>query len=143
MNQPTAGPLASHKLDAISAALGDHMQTILVVEDEPLVRLHVCSTLEEEGYTVLEAGCADAAIRLLTENDAVGVMLTDVRLPGRLDGLQLAQEVGQRWPAVGVVISSGLSEVDLQMPAGVTLLRKPFGVGALLNACHNAAVPAA
>jgi CheY-like chemotaxis protein len=90
MNQPTAGPLASHRLDAISVASGDHMQTILVVEDEPLVRLHVCSTLEEEGYTVLEAGCADAAIRHLTENDAVGVMLTDVRLPGRLDGLQLA-----------------------------------------------------
>lgn len=139
MNSPSARPLGQPGLGRGYVASGGEMQTILVVEDEPLVRLHMCSALEEEGYIVLQAGRADAAISLLESNITVGVLITDVRLPGGCDGIQLAQEVGHRWPDVGIVVSSGLSDGDLEAPNGVTFLRKPFGVGALLKACNDAA----
>lgn len=114
------------------------MQTILVVEDDPLVRLHVCGALEEEGYCVVQAGRGDEALDALAANDAVSLIVSDVRLPGEFDGVQLVQEAKQRRPDLGVVIASGLGEGDLQLPEGVRLLRKPFGIGALLAACREA-----
>lgn len=119
------------------------MQTILVVEDDPLVRLHVCGALEDEGYRVVQAGRGDEALDLLAANDAVSLIVSDVRLPGHVDGVQLVREAKQQRPDLGVVIASGLGEGELQLPDGVTLLRKPFGIGALLAACRKAALLAA
>lgn len=81
--------------------------TILLAEDEILVRLMVADELRAEGYTVVEAANADEALTVLRSNSAVDLLITDVRMPGTLDGLGLARLVRAEYPATKVVIASG------------------------------------
>ena len=73
-------------------------RTILVVEDETLIRLLAADSLEESGYRVLEAADATEALRILEEHDEVDVLFTDVNMPGPLDGLDLAGMMHDRRP---------------------------------------------
>ena len=73
--------------------MGVGKRTILIVEDEALVRVIGSDALEDAGYDVLEAASADEALRLLDANDDVRLLFTDIRMPGKLDGLQLANLV--------------------------------------------------
>ena len=72
--------------------------TILVVEDEVLVRLNVVESLEELGYLVLQAANAADAITLLERRPDIRIVFTDVQMPGTVDGLMLADVVSKRWP---------------------------------------------
>ena len=81
--------------------------TILIVEDEALIRMVSADMLLEAGFDALEAGDADEAVAVLQEASQIEVMFTDVRMPGRIDGLQLAALVHQRWPAIGLLVTSG------------------------------------
>ena len=69
---------------------------VLVVEDEVLVRMIVAEVLSEAGFTVLESASADAALTVLETRRDVQVLVTDVNMPGSLDGLGLAQIVVDR-----------------------------------------------
>ena len=80
---------------------------VLVVEDEPLLRLVNVDMLSDAGFEVLEAGDADEALRLLEETADIRVVFTDVDMPGRIDGFALAARIGARWPEIGVVVTSG------------------------------------
>ena len=81
---------------------------VLVVEDEPLVRMTAVDELEEAGFHVLEAANADVALAVLeAHSDEVQVLFTDVNLPGSMDGMVLAERVSQRWPHIRLLISSG------------------------------------
>jgi CheY-like chemotaxis protein len=80
---------------------------VLVVEDETIVRMIGSDALEDAGYEVLDAGSADEALRLLDSTDDVAVLFTDVRMPGSMDGLELASLVHARWPAIKILITSG------------------------------------
>lgn len=80
---------------------------ILIVEDEMIVRLIGTDTLSDAGYDVLEAGTADEALQILERHGAVEVLFTDIRMPGSMDGLELARVVHARWPAVKILITSG------------------------------------
>ncbi|WP_425286904.1 response regulator [Microvirga vignae] len=81
---------------------------VLVVEDEPLVRMTAADELEEAGFQVLEAANADVALIVLEARSAeVQVLFTDVDMPGAMDGLALADEVHRRWPHILLLISSG------------------------------------
>lgn len=77
-------------------------RTILVVDDEPLIRMTLTAFFEDKGYTVLEAECADAAIATLERNPAVRVVVTDVQMPGSMDGVKLAQFYPRSMAAHGV-----------------------------------------
>jgi NO-binding membrane sensor protein with MHYT domain/CheY-like chemotaxis protein len=109
------------------APLGGN-ERILVVEDEPAVRAIVGEQLRSLGYDVQLAGDADQALALL-RNHRFDLMLTDVVMPGRLNGKGLADEVGRSWPGVRVVFMSGYSENALlndgRLDNGVMLLPKP------------------
>jgi CheY-like chemotaxis protein len=84
---------------------------VLVVEDEPLVRMTAADELDEAGFQVLEATNADEALALLEEHaDKVQVLFTDVDMPGSMNGMALAQQVYERWPHVLLLISSGYSQ---------------------------------
>lgn len=142
VNLPRALSLSS-RYGFESRRNGGSVTTILVVEDDPLVRLHVCGVLEDDGYQVVATGRAEIALQHLASNDTIGLVLTDVRLPGAMDGLRLASDIRERWPDMPIILNSGLSEADLRAPAGVRFLRKPFGINALLKVCGEAVLQVA
>lgn len=80
---------------------------VLVVEDDPLVRAMAVDALEDEGFEVLEAPSADYAASLLEARRDIGVVFTDVTMPGALNGFDLARLVRRTYPQVHVLISSG------------------------------------
>lgn len=78
---------------------------VLLVEDEPLVRMTAADELDEAGFQVLEAKNADEALTLLeAHSDEVQVLFTDVDMLGSMDGMALAERVYQRWPHVLLLI---------------------------------------
>jgi two-component system, response regulator PdtaR len=107
---------------------------ILVVEDEPLIRLGLASTIEDAGYEVIEAANADQAIAQLERFADVRLVLTDVDMPGSMDGLRLAQYVSKRWPPIRLVVISGkVGVTGGQLPEGARFMSKPYQEPALLR----------
>ena len=106
---------------------------ILVVEDDPLLRLGACAVLREAGYGTLEAADAEEAIDILEHREDIGVVFSDIQMPGSLDGLKLAQTVRRRWPPIDMVLTSGrMTPRPEELPARVRYLPKPFGTAELL-----------
>ncbi len=114
---------------ATSPARGNG-EWILVVEDNPSLRRIVVRQLSELGYRVLEAENAAAALELLS-TERVDLLMTDIVMPGGTDGVELAQQAQQRWPALKVLFTSGFAEVQINgrsklLPARTELLTKPY-----------------
>jgi CheY-like chemotaxis protein len=82
-------------------------QPILVVEDEELIRLYAADLLEEAGFEVLEAADADGALEIIESRPDVRVLFTDIKLPSKLDGMELARNVHERWPHILLLVTSG------------------------------------
>ncbi|WP_116652425.1 response regulator [Pelagibacterium sediminicola] len=80
---------------------------VLVVEDDPLVRLDTALALSDAGFAVIEAGTADEAIDILAERRHIGLVFTDIETPGRHDGLDLARMVAETRPDLPVLVTSG------------------------------------
>ncbi len=80
---------------------------VLIVEDEFLIRLTLSEVLADEGYTVVEAETADEAVKLLEEGPPIDVLLTDIQLPGQLDGKALARHVRETHPDLPVIFMTG------------------------------------
>lgn len=101
--------------------------SVLVVEDEVLIRMDIADFLDREGFEVFEAGDADEAIAILESNDQVRLVMTDIDMPGTMDGLKLAAAVRNRWPPVRIVVMSGHWIVDIaELPDGSVFFAKPF-----------------
>ncbi|UDL94091.1 MULTISPECIES: response regulator [Lichenihabitans] len=102
--------------------------TVLVVEDEFLVReLAVCE-LEESGFHVIDFPTADAAlVHLESHVGETAVVFTDVQMPGRLNGLDLADIVSRSWPSIGVLVTSGGPLVNpTKLPSCARFVAKPW-----------------
>ena len=101
--------------------------TILVVEDHALVQLELADWLAELGLTVLTADNADEAIALLDTHPEIELMLTDIRMPGSMDGVRLAHHVAERWPPVRIIVASPKFGADLlDLPLNSLFVPKPF-----------------
>ena len=103
------------------------MPTVLVVEDETLIRELIAEELEEAGYSVVVATNADQAIAILEARQDIHLVFTDIDMPGSMDGLRLVRVVRSRWPPVALIVTSGqrgLSAADL--PPGGRFLSKPY-----------------
>jgi CheY-like chemotaxis protein len=101
--------------------------TVLIVEDEPLVRLGAVKIIEDGGFEVIEAASADEAIRILECRSDIRVVFTDIHMPGSMDGLKLAHAVRNRWPPIKIIVTSGrhlITEKDL--PEGGRFFAKPY-----------------
>jgi CheY-like chemotaxis protein len=85
---------------------------ILIVEDEILIRLHMAEELRDAGFIVAEASGADEAIAVLKSTDEIGLVLTDIRMPGTLDGIALAKWIRRERPNIRIaLVSANIHEV--------------------------------
>lgn len=102
-------------------------QVVLVVEDEPLLRLMAMDLVEDAGFQVVEAADADEAVAILETRTDIRIVFTDIDMPGSMNGMKLAAAVRDRWPPIEIIIVSGqvrLSEVDL--PERSVFFSKPY-----------------
>lgn len=108
--------------------------TVLVVEDDTLVRMHGTDILEDAGYAVLEAANADEALSLLTKHRDIHVLFSDVDMPGSMDGLDLARLVHERWPHIHLLLTSGHHPVQSgDLPGRGKFVRKPWSSEVLID----------
>ena len=110
--------------------------TVLVVEDEVLIRLMIAEYLREFGYRVLEARNGEEAKNILGNEDEVGVVFSDVRMPGSIDGLALARWISRNKPDIGILLTSAYvapAEAAEAGPAARALLRKPYAPSEVLQ----------
>ena len=106
---------------------------ILLVEDEPLIRLFLGDELRDAGYQVIEAATADEAMVLL-DSLVPDLVISDVRMPGSLDGIGLLAQIKGTFPAMPVIITSGHSEPSVALANGATkFIRKPYLVGEIVE----------
>ena len=123
------------EVPGVSTAIGPRgTERVLVVEDEAAVRLLVVEALRECGYSVLQASGPEEALTLAEGEPEVALLLTDVVMPG-MHGRALAERLGQRWPALRVLFTSGYTDHAIVahgvLDAGVAFLRKPFSPAAV------------
>lgn len=101
--------------------------TVLIVEDEMFVRMIGAEALQEAGYAVIEAGSADEALSILESADDVQVLFTDIRMPGSMDGLRLAEVVHERWPGIRILLTSGDTHPSREaIPDDGRFIPKPY-----------------
>lgn len=113
---------------------------VLVVEDESILRMVAVDMLEDAGFAVMEAPTADAAWTILEREAGVGVLFTDIDMPGTMDGLTLAGRVAERWPRIRLVVTSGRFALhDEDLPDSGRFLPKPYKQAHLLKAIAGAA----
>jgi CheY-like chemotaxis protein len=107
-----------------------HSQTqpvILVAEDEDSLRLLATDILEDQGFRVVEAANAQAALDVLESTPEVRLLFTDIHMPGPLDGMELARRVHERWPHVQLVLTSGQSQpCPEDIPGEGRFIPKPY-----------------
>ena len=109
---------------------------VLIVEDEVLIRLVLAHDLRKAGFTVIEAATGDEAVTILQAVAEIGVIVTDVRMPGTIDGLALARFATQLTPHIRVVIASGSHLPDMHLDADA-VFAKPYLIGALIRRLHE------
>jgi len=101
--------------------------TVLIVEDEAILRLELTARLTDMGLTVLSADNADEAIAVLDAHREIKVMFTDIKMPGSMDGVRLAHHTRRRWPPIKIIVASGLAGLDLTtLPDDTIFLPKPY-----------------
>ena len=109
-------------------------KSVLVVEDEPLIRMVAADALADRGIVAWEAGDAGEALHVLDEHPSIGLVFTDVNMPGEMDGLGLAHEISVRRPDVSLIVTSGAVTVsDEELPDAGTFLPKPYPTERLVN----------
>jgi two-component system, response regulator PdtaR len=112
--------------------------TVLVVEDEALIRAFAADVLEEAGFEVVKASSGDDAVLVLNRRSDVIILFTDMEMPGRLNGLALAHFVREHHPGIRIMITSGrLRPKAGDMPADAIFFEKPYAPDALICACQQ------
>lgn len=109
-------------------------KTIMIVEDEALIRFDLVDFFENAGWRVFEAESADEAIGILDQHNEIRVVLTDVQMPGSMDGLKLAHYVRERFPPTVLFVASGALRIPAsELPLRTAFLSKPFDPNRLLR----------
>lgn len=112
---------------SMGCAVAGSGPTVLVAEDEALIRLNAIDMVEAAGFHAISASTADEAIHVLELRDDIRAVFTDVQMPGSMDGLALIHLMAKRWPAIAALITSG--KVDIppsDLPRGARFFAKPW-----------------
>jgi CheY-like chemotaxis protein len=103
----------------------DRNSAVLVVEDEVITRMAAADFLISAGYSVIEAADAAQAISVLESGREIDLVLTDIRMPGSLDGLGLMEWIRERFPFVAVILSSAIVP-SRDVPGDAVFIEKPY-----------------
>lgn len=114
---------------------------VLLVEDEPLVREAVAEELRDQGFEVVEAASGDEAIRMIEEHATFDALCTDVRMPGKTDGIDVAVHARWRLPGVPILVVSGYAtelghRLDVLLPSAA-FIPKPFTLAQISQALRR------
>ena len=114
------------------------MATVLVVDDEPVVRTLMTQVLQQEGFSVFTAACAAQALAVFaTHRREIDLLISDIVMPG-MDGPALAARLQKECPGLPVLLMSGHCDAG-QLEHGFEFLPKPFSMSELLRRVHNLA----
>ena len=105
---------------------------IVVVDDDVFERMGASGMFVDAGYRVLEAADADEALRCFETNADIRLLFTDVSMPGSMSGSDLAHQVAERWPEVGIIVTSGRPR-PLKLPLSMLFHEKPYEPAAVLR----------
>ncbi|MGL6244531.1 response regulator [Pseudomonas sp.] len=106
--------------------------TVLVVEDDEILRSLLVEAISLLGLTVIDCVSADDALCVLEGSTSISLVMTDVCMPGSMDGLDLAKVIWSRWPRLPVIVTSGDRSIpDGLMPVNAMFLRKPSSLDVL------------
>jgi CheY-like chemotaxis protein len=110
-------------------------ETVLIIDDEPTIRMLIAEVLQEQGYTTIEAENGPGGLRIVQSDARIDLLITDVGLPGGLNGRQVADAARVVRPDLKVLFITGFAETavvgDGQLPAGMAVITKPFALAAL------------
>ena len=115
--------------------------TVLIVEDEELVREIAVIEFEDAGFGVLEAGDGAAAFAMLAAPHEIDLLFTDIRLPGTIDGWCIAERARELRPAIPVFYATGFSDAPRLVDGG-RFFRKPYLPTAIISAAREIGVAA-
>jgi CheY-like chemotaxis protein len=108
----------------------DAVNRLLLVEDETLVRMLAREVFQDDGFEVLEAKDGDQAIRMIDDMDRLDLLVTDVRMPGQKDGVDVARHAGVRFPRLPVIVATGyaanIRERLEELAPSAVLVEKPY-----------------
>ena len=106
---------------------------VLVVEDEPLLRLMAMDVIEDGGFEVVSVADAAEAVRILEVRLDIRIVFTDIDMPGGMDGIRLATLIRERWPPIEIVVTSSHVPISrAQMPVRGVFMPKPYDGGELV-----------
>lgn len=100
---------------------------VLIVDDEFLIRAHIVAIFEDAGCSIIEASSASEAIPLLEKHRSLQTVITDISMPGLMDGMGLAHHIAEQWPETQVIVCSG-NELPFKsaLPQGAMFFAKPM-----------------
>lgn len=114
-------------------------KAILIVDDDDLLRQLLAELFTSEGFAVIEAENANQALERLEQTSNVGLLVTDVQMPGELDGVALVHTVRRRWPNIASIISSGSFKPQRgEIPPQVRFISKPWRPSDMLQQASEA-----
>jgi two-component system, response regulator PdtaR len=105
---------------------------IVIVEDDVFERMGASCMFVDAGYRVLEAENADEALLIFETNTDIRLLFTDVSMPGSMSGSDLAHQVAERWPMVGIIMASGRPRPH-ELPLSMQFHAKPYEPAAVLR----------
>ena len=113
---------------------------VLVVEDEPLTRMHAVSLVADADFDTVEASNADDAIAVLEARKDIRIVFTDINMPGSMDGLRLAHAIRKRWPPIELILTSGDFQVDEnELPRRGRFIPKPYDPAEVISLLNDLA----
>jgi CheY-like chemotaxis protein len=123
--------------EAEAAATPGHGETVLVIDDEEIVRMLIVDVLAENGYAALEAGDGPSGLKILQSAARIDLLITDVGLPGGMNGRQVADAARIARPGLKVLFITGYAENAVvgngHLDPGMEIMTKPFSTTALGN----------
>ena len=102
-----------------------------------MIRMSTVDMVEDAGYAPLEAVDADRAVAILESRSDIALMVTDIQMPGSMDGLDLARAVHARWPSIKIIVVSGDLKQPIDLPAESRFIGKPLEPRDMISQMRN------
>ncbi|MCJ2082737.1 response regulator [Methylobacterium sp. J-090] len=110
---------------------------VLMVEDETMLLEVVAAELEDAGFDVAQATTAEIALDLIKSGAAIDILFTDIRLPGEMDGWQLAEAARRLRPGLPIIYATGFTQTPPRLAAGSVFFTKPYRANAIIKALRT------